>query len=308
MPTPLRGVIAPILTPFNADLSVATDLLVAHAQRLLAAGCVGLAPFGTTGEALSVGSGERSAGLEALIAGGVDPARLIPGTGLCNLPDTVALCRHAVERGCAGVMVLPPFYYKGVSQEGLYAYFARLIDAVARPRLRLYLYHIPQVAGVGIPIPVVARLRADFPDIVVGIKDSSGDWENTERLLAIEGLTVYPGSELPLLQALDRGGAGCISATANLNAAALAQVVALYDAGDMPAARVSHDRAAAFRRCVQGFGPIPAQKYLLAQATGDARWAAVRPPLDPLDPARGAALVTALAKDLGVTLDAMLAS
>lgn len=300
----LRGVIAPILTPFDDDLSIAADLYVANARRCLDDGCAGLAPFGTTGEALSVGIEERMRALEALIGAGVPAARLIPGTGLTNIPDTVRLTRHAVELGCAGAMVLPPFYFKDVPDDGLYAHFARLIEGVGDDRLRIYLYHIPQVAGVGIPVPVVRRLHADFPGIVVGIKDSSGQWENTAALLSIEGLIVYPGSELPLLEALEMGAPGCISATANLNAGAIAEVVRLWDAGEHEAARAAHERAAVFRRIVQGYAPIPAQKRLLALATGDARWANTRPPLLPMSEEAGRALAAELEGALGFRLAA----
>ncbi len=295
----LRGVIAPNLTPFNDDLTVAEDLYIDHAQRLLADGCVGLAPFGTTGEALSVGMEERMALLEALVNAGIDPARLIPGTGLTNLPDSARLSRHAVDLGCAGVMTLPPFYFKGVAEDGLYDYFARLIDAVDRETLRLYLYHIPQVAGVGLPVAVVRRLRAAFPNQVVGIKDSSGDWENTRALFDIDGLIVYPGAELPLLDALALGGPGCISATANLNAAAIAQTIHRYDASDTAAMTAGFDAVRQFRVIVQGYAPIPAQKRLLALWTGDARWANVRPPLRATDIAEGRALAARLDAELG---------
>ena len=198
----LKGIIAPALTPFNDDLSVAEDLYIAHAKWLLDDGCVGLAPFGTTGEALSVGMDERNHILEKLVDEGIDPAKLIPGTGLTNLPDTVKLTRKAVDLGCAGAMILPPFYFKNVADDGLFAYFAKLIEMVARDALRFYLYHIPQVAGVGIPVDVVRRLREAFPQQIVGIKDSSGVWENTEALLQIKDLIVYPGAELPLIEAL----------------------------------------------------------------------------------------------------------
>jgi len=191
MTEPLRGVIAPNLTPFEQSGEVAYDLYVGHVKRLLEQGCVGVAPFGTTGEALSVGMGERIVMLETLLSEGVDPARMIPGTGLTNLADTTRLTRRAVEMGCAGAMVLPPFYFKDVPDDGLFAYFARLIDAVGHDDLRIYLYHIPQVSGVGIPVEVVQRLREAFPDQIVGIKDSSGDWENTRRLLTeVDGLIV----------------------------------------------------------------------------------------------------------------------
>ena len=182
-----------------------------------------LAPFGTTGEALSIGSAERMAAIEGLIASGIDPKLVIPGTGLCNLPETIALSRHAMELGCAGVMTLPPFYFKGMGDDGYFDYFERLIDGVDHPELKIYLYHIPQVSGVGLSVELfVTRLRAAYPDIIVGIKDSSGDWDNTRRLLAIDGLIVYPGAELPVIDAT-AGGPGCISATANLNGGDIAR-------------------------------------------------------------------------------------
>lgn len=294
------GVIAPNLTPFDDDLAIATDLYVDHAKRLLADGCVALAPFGTTGEALSVGINERKSALEALVAAGIDPQRLVPGTGLTNLLDTAELTRHAVDLGCAGAMILPPFYFKGVADDGLHAYFARLIERVGRDRLSVYLYHIPQIAGVGLPVAVVRRLRRDFPDQIVGIKDSSGDWANTTALLEIDGLVVYPGSELPLLEALALGAPGCITATANLNAAAIAEVIRLARAGKPEAAEARHVEVKAFRLLLQDYAPIPAQKRLLALSTGDRRWANVRPPLLAMSEARGAALAEALARQQGL--------
>ncbi|PLX37713.1 MAG: dihydrodipicolinate synthase family protein [Hyphomicrobiales bacterium] len=301
-PSPLRGVIAPILTPFNEDLSVATDLYVDNAKRLLDAGCVGLAPFGTTGEALSVGIDERIEVLEALIKAGIDPKWLVPGTGLTNLADTARLTRHAVERGCAGAMILPPFYFKNVPEDGLFAYFATLLDWVADDRLKVYLYHIPQVSGVGLPVSLVRRLYEAFPEQIVGIKDSSGDWENTRALLEIDGLIVYPGSELPLIDALDLGGPGCISATANLNATAIAEVVALYDEGRRDAAEARHASVRGFRKTVEAYAPIPAQKRLLSLASGDARWAVTRPPLLPLAEDRGQELADKLKSEFSFEL------
>jgi 4-hydroxy-tetrahydrodipicolinate synthase len=298
---PIEGVIAPNLTFFNDDLSIATDLYVAHARRLMDGGCAGLAPFGTTGEALSVGIDERIAALGALVEGGLDPAKMVPGTGLTNLADTARLSSACLDAGCAGVMVLPPFYFKDVPDDGLYAYFARLIEKIGRDDLKIYLYHIPQVAGVGIPVEVVRRLRKDFPGQIVGIKDSSGDWENTRALLEIEGLIVYPGSELPLIEALELGAPGCITATANLNARAVADVVAAWRAGDRDKAKELHEGVRAFRLTVQGDAPIPAQKRLLAMWLGDARLANLRPPLLAMSEEKGRALAERLREECGFT-------
>ena len=292
----MRGVIAPILTPFNDDLSIATDLYVGLAAQLFEFGCAGLAPFGTTGEALSVGIDERIEAIQALIDGGIDPSRLIPGTGLSNVADTARLSRACLDLGCAAVMTLPPFYFKAVSEDGLYRHFTHLIESIG-PDARIFLYHIPPIAIVGIPPTLAARLHADFPQQIIGIKDSSGDWENTRALFDIDGLIVYPGSELPLIEALELGGPGCITATANINAGDIARVVELFDQGDIAAARDLHESVKRKRLVVQGYAPIPAQKRLLAIETGDTRWANVRPPLTAMPEEQGRELAVALSKE-----------
>jgi 4-hydroxy-tetrahydrodipicolinate synthase len=281
----IKGLIAPILSPFNDDLSFNQDLYNALAAELLATGCSGLAPFGTTGEALSVSSAERMAALEGLVASGIDPRVIIPGTGLCNLPESIALSRHAVELGCAGVMTLPPFYFKGMGDDGYFDYFGKLINGVDHPDLKIYLYHIPQVSGVGLSIDLVKRLRAAYPEIIVGIKDSSGNWENTARLLEIDGLIVYPGAELPVIDAIRLGGPGCISATANLNGTDIARVIDLCHDGKWQDAEAAHEAVKAVRLLFQDYAPIPAQKALLAKRTGDARWNNLRPPFRAIDDA-----------------------
>jgi len=298
-----RGVIAPALTPFNDDGSIALELYADHARRLLE-DCAALAPFGTTGEALSVGIDERIAALDHLIASGIDPAKLIPGTGLTNVADTARLSVACLDRGCAGVMTLPPFYYKSVPDQGLVRYFEQLVAAIGSAKARLYLYHIPQVAGVGIPTDVVRLLHERLPESIIGIKDSTGDWDNTKSLLEIEGLTVYPGSELPIIEAMQLGAPGCISATANVNAAAIGKVVALYDGGDFDGATAAREEARKVRLAIQPFGAIPAQKYLLARSTGDGRWANLRAPLAPLADADGLALLKALDEETGFALAA----
>ena len=290
------GVVAPILTPFEADGSVSHARMVEHAQRMLDDGCVGLAVFGTTGEALSVATRERTAALEALVDAGVDPGLLVVGTGLTNLPGTVHLTRHAVELGCRACMVLPPFYFKDPAEEGLFRHFAGLIDAVDDDRLRIMLYHIPQVAGVGIPVSLAARLRAEFSDTVGAVKDSSGDWANTEALFAVDGLTVYPGAELPLLDALDLGGPGCITATANVSAGPVAEVIRRYVESGREAAGPAMEAARAIRLVLQSHPPIPTMKGLMAHRLGDPTWATVRAPFLPADQSVVGALDAAIAE------------
>ncbi len=293
----IRGVIAPLLTPFNDDLSIASDLYVSHAKWLFEQGCAGIAPFGTTGEALSVGIDERIAAIQSLVDAGIDSSLMIPGTGLSNVTDTARLSRACLDIGCAGVMVLPPFYYKAVNEDGLYRYYVEFLETLGTDA-RIYLYHIPQIAIVGVPPTLAARLHAEFPDNFVGIKDSSGDWENTKALFDIDGLIVYPGSEIPLLDALALGGPGCISATANLNAKAIAKVVKLVDGGEDETARELHEGIKRFRQVVDEYGPIPAQKRLLALSSGDTRWANVRPPLLELSEQQGRELAAAIQEAL----------
>ncbi len=227
---------------------------------------------------------------------GIDPARMIPGSGLSNVADSAHLSRACLDMGCAAVLVLPPFYYKAVSEAGLYRYFEQLIEVIG-PDARTFLYHIPPIAVVGVPPALAARLHADFPEQIIGIKDSSGDWDNTRALLDIDGLIVYPGSELPLLDALELGAPGCITATANVNATAIAEVISAYERGDLATARTLHDDVKRFRLLLQDYAPIPAQKRLLALQTGDLRWSNVRPPLTEMSEERGRELAAVLQRD-----------
>jgi 4-hydroxy-tetrahydrodipicolinate synthase len=275
----IRGLIAPILSPFNDDMSFDQNTYNELAKTLLSSGCAGLAPFGTTGEALSISAEERKQALDGLIASGIDPSVLIPGTGLCNLPESVALSQQAVDLGCEGVMVLPPFYFKGVSDDGLFSYYEEFIARVNRDTLRIYLYHIPQVSGVGLSIELVNALKEKYPSIVVGIKDSSGDWENTKNLLSLDNFIVYPGSELPLIDAMKLGAPGCISATANLNSKPIAEVIDYCEDKNWDKAIALHNSVAQTRMVFQDYAPIPAQKALLSQMTNRESWRNVRPPL-----------------------------
>ena len=289
-----RGVIAPIFTPFADNGAIETSLFVEHAIALLDEGCVALAPFGTTGEGTSLSSEERIDALAALIAAGIDPAALIPGTGLPSLTETARLSKACMDLGCAGVMTLPPYYYKAASDAGLYDYYARLIELIGFDGLKLYLYHIPQIAGVGLSIDLVQRLFADF-DEVVAIKDSSGDLANTEALLAIDGLAVYPSAESALGRVLPLGAPGCITASANLVAGPIARLIEAWDRDPEEAATLQPDVTAA-RLAVQKHPLIEGQKQAKALISGDARWANVRPPLTTYDADKAAAL----GRDLGL--------
>jgi 4-hydroxy-tetrahydrodipicolinate synthase len=232
--------------------------------------------------------------LEALVQAGLDPARMMPGTGCCALSDSVRLTRRAVELGCGGALMLPPFYYKGVSDEGLFRNFAEVIERVGDDRLRVYLYHIPPVSQVPITLGLIERLLKAYPSIVAGVKDSSGDWSNTKAMLdAFPGFGVFAGNELILLDNMRHGGVGCISATANVNPA---PIHALYAQWQTPAAERMQEEVNAIRKFVQQFPMIPALKQIVAHYSGDPGWARLRPPLVELTAAQCTQLLDGLAE------------
>jgi 4-hydroxy-tetrahydrodipicolinate synthase len=275
----ITGVLAPVLTPFRADLSPDPERFVSHCRWLLAHGCAGLTPFGTTSEANSLSVEERERLLDALVEAGIPPARLVPGTGCSALPDSVRLTSHAVRRGCAGVLMLPPFYYKGVSDEGLHRAFGEVIERVGDDRLRVYLYHIPPIAMVGIGPALVERLLRGYGRAIAGMKDSSGDFANTKRMIdlfAAQGFDVFVGSERFLLENLRAGGVGCITATGNVNPGAIDR---LFREWRTPGADRLQDEVNGIRAAVERFPVIPALKAIVAQHTGEATWRTVRPPL-----------------------------
>jgi 4-hydroxy-tetrahydrodipicolinate synthase len=279
----------PAITPFAADLSLDTARFVRHAQSLLAAGAHGLAPFGPTSEANSLSVDERMTALEALINAGVAPHKLIPGTGCCSAPETIALSAHATRLGCRGVLMLPPFFYKGVSDEGVYDAFAQVIEAVG-PDLRVYLYHIPQMSGVPITLPLIARLTAAFGDQIAGLKDSSGSWDNTAAVIAaFPQIDTYSASESLIPNNVRAGGAGCISASSNVNPGGIR---ALIDGLGGPEQQELHDQVSAVRKIFEGLPLIPAVKAAVALQHGEPDFARVRPPFTAL----GAAHADEIAK------------
>ena len=278
----MAGVITPILTPFNDDLNLAPDLYVSHAHWLLDQGIHYISPFGTTGEALSVSLKERMEALDILIKGGIDPGVLMPGTGLCNLEETMTLCRHAMDYGCAAVMTLPPFFYKNASDDGLYAYFVQLIETMNRDDLKICMYHIPPLAGIGFTPDLAGRLARNFPEIIVAYKDSSGDFENTKKVIeAAPGIAVFPGSETFLRAGMENGGVGCISATCNVNPAGIRNVFDVITGAKDGNLDPLNNEMKTFRKHLENYGPIPAMKGLLAEKRGDSRWRNVRPPILP---------------------------
>ena len=289
------GVWSPVLVPLRPDLSIDSERFIGHARWLLAQGCHGLALFGTTSEANSFSVAERKALLEAVVEGGISPDRLMVGTGCCALTDTVELTRHAFDAGCRRMLMLPPFYYKGMSDEGLFRSFAEIIERVGAPDLEVFLYNFPQLSGVPVTGELIALLRAAFPEAIAGVKDSSGDWSNTQMMLdRFPRLAIFPGSETLLLDGLRAGAAGCITATSNVNAAGARAVFDAWEDGleDADAAQAG---ATAIRRTIDRFPGIPAQKHLVAHYRNDPAWSEVRPPMVALSDDDGGALREALA-------------
>lgn len=290
----IQGVLSPVLTPFNADYSPATDRFLRHCRWLLDQD-VGLAIFGTNSEANSLSVSEKIRLLETLLEAGLPAPRMMPGTGACALPDAIDLTRRAVKAGCAGVLMLPPFYYKGVSDEGLFRAYASVIDGVADERLRIYLYHIPPVAQVSISLALIERLLKAYPGTIAGVKDSSGDWKNTAAMLERfqpQGFDVFCGSENFLLATLRAGGAGCITATGNVNPGPIVQLYRTWQQADADAQQKALDLT---RAQFGAYVMIPAMKAAIASRSGNPAWATVRPPLVELDADQRAALDQSLA-------------
>src|SRR5438874_7963952 len=286
----IRGVLVPVVTPFKADLSPDRDRFIRHCQWLVSQDC-GLAVFGTTSEANSLSAKERKNLLDALVVAGIDPSRMMPGTGCCSIIETVDLTAHAIQYGCGGVLMLPPFYYKKVSEDGLYRYFSEVVQRVGDTRLKIYLYHIPPVAIVGITPKLVERLLKAYPSAIAGMKDSSGDWNNTKTFLdafaetasAARTFDVFVGSETFLLANMRNGGDGTISATANVNAAAIYQLYARWNTTDDPdysdrqQSKLNPLRDVFARTSWPSM--IAALKQAIAIYRNDPEWTRVRPPL-----------------------------
>ena len=296
----LHGALAPVVTPFDRDLAPDAQRLVDHC-RWLVTHDVGLAIFGTNSEANSLSTGEKLQLMDAVVHAGLPPARMTPGTGCCALPDTVELTRRAVSHGCAGVLMLPPFYYKGVSDDGLFASYAEVIERVGDAPLRIYLYHIPPVSQVPISLALIERLLARYPETVAGVKDSSGDLANTRAMLdhfAAQGFAVFAGNETFLLATMRGGGAGSISAVANVNPAAIAELARDWQRPDAQARQVRLDRV---RKALAPFPMLAALKATVAHFSRDDAWARPRPPLMALSDTERARCMTALA-DIGFTM------
>jgi 4-hydroxy-tetrahydrodipicolinate synthase len=280
------GVLAAALTPVKADLSPDIPRWLDHNRWLLAEGIDGLAVLGTTSEANSFTLAERLSLLDAMGESDIPGGRVVPGTGCCALPDTVALTKKAMEIGAAGVLMLPPFYYKPVSDDGLFAAYSEIIQRVGDSKLKIYLYHISQNSGVPITFGLIEKLLKAYPDTVVGIKDSHGKFENMEGMIRnFPGFRVFSGSDAFLLDILRLGGAGAITACNNVAGNLSSRILAAHRAGKDAEADALQAELNVVRTTIASYPLVEALKELMARATGDDAWRMLRPPLMKLDAA-----------------------
>jgi 4-hydroxy-tetrahydrodipicolinate synthase len=281
----LRGIWPALMTPLNEDLSVDIPRFAAHARALLAAGCAGVTPFGTTGEGPSFSVAERRAAVQALVDGGVPPAQILVSVSCASIPDTVALTRHAQDIGAWGVLLMPPFFFKGVSDEGVLASLDAVLAATADRPLRVVLYHIPQISGVALSHGVIAALLRRWPERIVALKDSGCQRQPSLALAAafMPPLGVHVGNEPDLPALAAAGSRGAVSGIANFMPRTVHRLATTPDAA---ATAADLARILELLAWLGGYALIPALKAIMAAQTGHAGWRRVRAPLVALDDTR----------------------
>lgn len=299
----ISGIYAATVTPVDDSGAISIERFARHGRWLLRHGCHGLGLFAVTGEAASFAVAERQAALEALVRAGLPPEKLMVGVGTCARTETVALCRHALELGCRRLVMLPPYFFRRLLDEGIYRAYAEVLDTLGDDRLELFLYHHPQTTGVPITTNIVERLLTAYPGTVRGIKDSSASLAHLKELIvSFPDLSVFAGSDKELLPVLEAGGAGTISAAANINAPVCREVFDAFASGH-------HDRAEQRMRLVrrvreelEGYPLVAAVKFVIADAHHDDEWRRVRPPLVELDGPSGRHLLNRL-EEVGFSYD-----
>ena len=267
-----KAVYSAVLTPFKKDLTIDTKLFISHCEFLLKNN-ISLAPLGTTGEANSVSISEKVDLIKTIANSDLPKEKIIIGTGNTSFVDAALLTKTAEENKIYSVLLLPPFYYKNVSDEGVYQYYKEIINTVKSTNLRIFLYNIPQVSGVTISIDLVNRLKKEFSDTITGIKDSSGNFENTKKYKEIKNFIVYPGSEKFLYDGLQIGCSGCISATTNVNI----EAAKLINSFDKSEGESINKKIKAVRDVFEKYPVIPALKA--TKIKEDSNWSNIRPPL-----------------------------
>lgn len=274
------GVYAAVLTPMNGSGVPLPETLIGHCRRLFDEGCHGVAPLGTTGEANSLMLKDKLTVIEA-VADTLPAERVIIGTGSCSLGDAVFLTRRALTGGLVNVLVLPPFYYKNITDDGLLAFYSEMIERAGDDRLRLFLYNFPQQTGIRLSLDLIAGLASRYPAIIAGVKDSSGDPAFLEALCAGHaGLRIFVGMESLLARGMALGGAGCISALANV-AAPLCRSV-FDQPGLQGRSAVDQRMLADLKTLTARYPTVPTLKMLIARRTGDPNWLTMLPPNLPL--------------------------
>ena len=279
-PAAFRGIWPALLTPLDASLGIDHARLAAHCKSLIAHGCPGVTAFGTTGEGPSFSMAERKEAIEQLIVNGIPAAQIMVSTSCAALPETLALTRHAVSAGVQGCLMLPPFFLKGVSDQGIIDSYRFVIDGMGEdlPKLKLYLYHIPQVTGVSLSHHVIATLKAMYPDTILGIKDSACTTAHSIGLAEsfMKDLTVYVGFEPDLPEMGRRGSTGAISGLANFMPRVVNRLVTQPDAPATPAER---ERVVRLIDLLADYSLMPALKGIMALLSGEPGWLRVRAPL-----------------------------
>ncbi len=293
------GIWAPLLMPLQENLDFDPGRMLALGEELLESGCHGLALFGTTSEANSFTLEERMRALEHCIKAGIDPLRIMVGTGCCAYADSIRLTRHCQELGCNKVLMLPPFYYKNMSDEGLADSYSKVVEALDNEELRIFLYHFPSLSGVPITPGLIRHLLERHGNIIAGIKDSSGNWGNVRRLLAaFPELAIFPGTERLLLDGLEHGAAGSITATANLTPGPIRTVYDHWLNNDN-GARAQQNYINQVRDVIQKTPMVPTLKHITSLRLSDSAWTRLRPPMVNLSETQGCQAVTDL-QNLGM--------
>lgn len=285
-----KGVYAAVLTPMHADLTCNHRKLAAHCFAMIEQGCTGITLFGTTGEGPSFSLTERVEALNRLIHAGFDPKKIILANGSSGIWDTVELGREALKQGCAAVLVAPPSFYKNVTERGVLTFYREIIQKIEDPNLRILLYHIPQLSGVPISLGIIEALRKEFPEIVIGIKESEGNLSFTQKIVEdFPDFKVFVGKERQIIESVHRGGSGTICGIANLYPEL---ICSLYHQGKQANSPNPPNIDAVFK-ALNGIPFIPAAKVLMKRREGDI-WHSVRPPLVPLDTIQSELFISAL--------------
>jgi 4-hydroxy-tetrahydrodipicolinate synthase len=285
-----NGIYAAVLTPMHADLTCDHKKLASHCFELINRGCTGVALFGTTGEGPSFSLLERLEILQSLIDEGLNPRKIILANGSSGIPDTIQLGTTCVKYGCAALLVAPPSFYKNVSDDGVIAFYRKIIQEIDNPNLRIILYHIPQLSGVPISLKIIETLRSEFPETVIGIKESEGNFPFTKSILEkFPDFKVYVGKEKYIIESVHLGGAGAITGLANLYPELICSLYTQGKTTNIPNPALLETIVAA----LQGIPFIPAAKSLMETRQGEI-WHTLRPPLIPMNTSQRASFISAL--------------